>query len=157
MEMYKTYFKSPVGILLITGNQAGIASIEYINEDIDINAQKQEVNQSLKTCCDQLEQYFLGKRKEFSFELQIHGTEFQEKVWNELRKIPYGKTVSYRDIATAVGDQKAVRAVGGANGRNKIAIVIPCHRVIGLSGKLTGYAGGLDRKEWLLKHEGILK
>jgi methylated-DNA-[protein]-cysteine S-methyltransferase len=100
-----------------------------------------------------LDEYFKGKRQNFSLELQLEGTDFQKKVWEQLQKIPYGETASYKDVAVAIGNEKAVRAVGGANGMNNIAIIIPCHRVIGADGNLVGFGGGLWRKVWLLNHE----
>jgi methylated-DNA-[protein]-cysteine S-methyltransferase len=105
---------------------------------------------------DQLNEYFAGTRKEFDVPLDIEGTDFQKKVWNELQKIPYGKTISYKTLSEKLGDVKAIRAVGKANGQNPIAIIIPCHRVIGANGNLVGYAGGLDIKEKLLHLEGAL-
>ncbi len=104
----------------------------------------------------QLKEYFAGTRKEFDVPLDIEGTDFQKRVWDELQKIPYGKTISYKTLAEKLGDVKAIRAVGKANGQNPIAIIIPCHRVIGADGSLTGYAGGLDIKEKLLHLEGAL-
>jgi methylated-DNA-[protein]-cysteine S-methyltransferase len=101
----------------------------------------------------QLDEYFLGKRKNFDLPLSLHGTTFQLAVWKQLETIPYGKTKTYKDIAIGVGNEKAVRAVGLTNGRNPIAIVVPCHRVIGSNGKMVGYASGVWRKEWLLAHE----
>lgn len=105
---------------------------------------------------NQLKEYFAGTRKKFDVPLNIEGTEFQKKVWNELIKIPYGKTISYKTLSEKLGDVKAIRAVGKANGKNPIAIIIPCHRVIGANGKLTGYASGLHIKEKLLLLEGAL-
>ncbi|HEX9251693.1 MAG TPA: methylated-DNA--[protein]-cysteine S-methyltransferase [Ignavibacteriaceae bacterium] len=104
----------------------------------------------------QLNEYFAGTRKEFEVPLDIEGTDFQKKVWNELQKIPYGKTISYKTLSEKLGDVKAIRAVGKANGQNPVAIIIPCHRVIGANGNLVGYAGGLDIKEKLLHLEGAL-
>jgi methylated-DNA-[protein]-cysteine S-methyltransferase len=104
----------------------------------------------------QLNEYFAGTRKEFDLPLDIEGTDFQKKVWNELQKIPYGKTISYKTLSEKLGDVKAIRAVGKANGQNPVAIIIPCHRVIGANGNLVGYAGGLDIKEKLLHLEGAL-
>lgn len=101
----------------------------------------------------QLEEYFAGKRKTFDLPLKLDGTEFQKRVWQELLKIPYGKTISYKELAKAVGNEKACRAVGMANNKNKIMIVIPCHRVVGSNGDLTGYAGGLDIKKQLIDLE----
>ena len=115
----------------------------------------------LKECIEQLNEYFAGKRKVFDLPLNPQGTDFQKRVWAELQKIPYGKTVSYLDIARNIGDVNSTRAVGNANGKNKLNILIPCHRVIGINGKLTGYGGGLWRKQWLLElemensHEGL--
>ena len=105
---------------------------------------------------NQLKEYFAGTRKVFDVPLDVVGTEFQKRVWTELRKIPYGKTISYKTLSEKLGDVKAIRAVGKANGQNPIAIIIPCHRVIGSDGRLTGYAGGLDIKEKLLHLEGAL-
>ena len=109
----------------------------------------------LAECYNQLDEYFKGKRHEFTFPYQLEGTSFQKMVWNALNEIPYSKTWSYKEIALSIGNEKAVRAVGSANGKNKLSIVIPCHRVIGSNGTLTGYAGGLWRKEWLLHHERV--
>jgi methylated-DNA-[protein]-cysteine S-methyltransferase len=111
------------------------------------------VHPALEECLAQIDQYFQGTRQEFSLQLAPEGTDFQQQVWRELSKIPYGQTASYLDIARAIGNEQAVRAVGAANGQNPISIIIPCHRVIGSDGKLTGYGGGLWRKEWLLTHE----
>jgi methylated-DNA-[protein]-cysteine S-methyltransferase len=102
-----------------------------------------------------MDEYFEGSRKEFQLPLAPEGTDFQKRVWSELLNIPYGATCSYLDVARALGDANAIRAVGAANGRNPISIIIPCHRVIGADGSLTGYGGGLWRKEWLLRHEGV--
>jgi len=147
--MEKTYFLAPIGLLEISGTEKGIASISFVaNVETVI-----ENPPCLRECVSQLNDYFNGKRKSFNLELDVEGTEFQKKVWNELLKIPYGKTVSYNDIAKKLGDKEAVRAVGHANGKNPVAIIIPCHRVIGSDGKLVGYAGGLWRKKWLLNFE----
>jgi methylated-DNA-[protein]-cysteine S-methyltransferase len=104
----------------------------------------------------QLDEYFTGKRRTFSLQLDLIGTDFQKKIWNELMKIPFGKTMSYLELAMQHGDVKAIRAVGTANAKNPIAIIVPCHRVIGAGGELVGYAGGLHRKKWLLELEGSL-
>ncbi|MGD0711099.1 MAG: methylated-DNA--[protein]-cysteine S-methyltransferase [Bacteroidales bacterium] len=147
--MEKTYFLAPIGLLEISGSEKGIASVSFVaNVDNVI-----ENPPCLRECVSQLNDYFNGKRKSFNLKLDVEGTEFQKKVWNELLKIPYGKTVTYNDIAKKLGDKEAVRAVGHANGKNPIAIIIPCHRVIGSDGKLVGYAGGLWRKKWLLNFE----
>ena len=115
--------------------------------------EEENLNSVLVQCKQELLEYFAGKRKEFSVPFRQAGTEFQQKVWNELLKIPYGKTVSYNFIAESLGDKKSIRAVGASNGKNQISIIVPCHRVIGSDGSLTGYAGGLWRKKWLLNHE----
>jgi methylated-DNA-[protein]-cysteine S-methyltransferase len=107
----------------------------------------------LGECCRQLEEYFSGKRRRFDLALDLQGTEFEQKVWRQLLRIPYGQTASYQETAQAIGRPKAVRAVGAANGKNPVAIIVPCHRVIGRDGRLVGYGGGLWRKKWLLDHE----
>ena len=119
--------------------------------------QKEILTPLIEQCISELEEYFLGKRKSFSFAMDLRGSDFQVSVWNELLNIPFGKTISYEELAIRVGDIKMTRAVGLANGQNPIAIVVPCHRVIGKSGDLTGYGGGLDRKIWLLEHEGAIQ
>ncbi len=150
---YKSYYKSEIGLLEIVGVEEGIKSVSFVDDEAAGNF---EIQPCLKECVVQLDQYFKGQRQEFSLKLAPSGSDFQKKVWQQLTKIPYGKTVSYLDIAKSIGQKKAVRAVGNANGRNKIVIIIPCHRVIGSRGQLTGYGGGLWRKEWLLKHENAL-
>ena len=149
---HKAHYKSPIGLIEITGNEAGILSLNFLEEVVDTF----DVHPCLKECLKQIDEYFTKKRTGFTVKLQLQGTKFQKKVWQQLLKIPFGKTVSYLDVATWIGDKKATRAVGSANGKNKIAIIIPCHRVIGSNGKLTGYAGGLWRKEWLLRHENTI-
>lgn len=148
--METAYIKSPLGITRITGDANGIAEISIRNDEAEASA---KIPQSLKEAVRQLNEYFDGKRTEFSFALNPQGTEFQQKVWQELLHIPFGKTVSYMDITKKLGDVKAIRAVASANGKNPLWIVVPCHRVIGTDGSLTGYAGGLWRKKWLLEHE----
>jgi methylated-DNA-[protein]-cysteine S-methyltransferase len=147
---YKTYYDSPIGILEISGTEKGISDVHFVEKKSDPDP---AIPLPLKDCCRQLYEYFVGNRKEFSLTLHLKGTSFQKSVWNQLMKIPYGKTVSYKDIATAIRNEKACRAVGSANGRNNIAIIIPCHRVIAHDGTLGGYGGGLWKKEWLLDHE----
>lgn len=155
-EQYTLYYESPIGRIKISGSREGIKSLDFEDADCskDCKPDKlQNIPECLKEAEKQLDEYFRGERKKFLLKLQIEGTEFQKKVWNELQNIPYGATKSYKDIACAINNPKAVRAVGGANNKNRIAIIIPCHRVIGSNGSLTGYAGGLWRKEWLLNHE----
>ncbi|MBM4174812.1 MAG: methylated-DNA--[protein]-cysteine S-methyltransferase [Ignavibacteria bacterium] len=153
IDKHETYYNSPIGLTKITASENGINSVDFIEEQAEKGLRTHPI---LDECVTQLDEYFKGKRKEFTVKLNHDGTEFQKKVWNELLKISFGKTVSYLELAKSLGDVKAIRAVGKANSKNKIAIIIPCHRVIGSNGNLTGYAGGLWRKEWLLKHEGIL-
>lgn len=151
---YTAYYSSPLGTLEITGSDAGIAALSFTEAEIPV---KQQINPCLGECIKQLDEYFGGKRKAFDLKLDLQGTEFQKKVWKALMDIPFGRTASYGAIAVVVENPKAMRAVGGANNKNKIAIIIPCHRVIGSGGAMTGYAGGLWRKEWLLGHEaGII-
>ncbi len=147
---YKAYYDSPIGILEISGNGKEMTGVHFVEEKTDSAS---PIPQPLKDCFKQLHEYFKGDRKEFSIGLQLEGTDFQKKVWNQLMKIPYGETVSYKDVAAAIRNEKAFRAVGSANGRNNISIIIPCHRVIAHDGTLGGYGGGLWRKKWLLGHE----
>ena len=142
---------SPIGNIEINGDLSGIVSIKF-RED---NPDELSVNipRDLKEAVKQLTEYFEGKREVFDLKLKPQGTKFQKEVWQELLKIEFGKTVSYQQIANRLGNPKVIRAAASANGRNPIPIIIPCHRVIGSDGSLTGYAGGLHRKEWLLSHE----
>ena len=150
-EKYVSYLKSPIGQLIITADENSINSIFFVFNDTIMEPENS--NDIIEKCKQQLTEYFAGVRKEFDVSIHQEGTEFQQKVWAELIKIPHGKTVSYNDIAKKVGGRNMMRAVGAANGKNQISIIVPCHRVIGSDGKLTGYAGGMWRKEWLLKHE----
>jgi methylated-DNA-[protein]-cysteine S-methyltransferase len=148
-DIEKAYFKSPIGNIEISGSNEGITRVDFI----DSQEVSSVVPDILFECVKQLNEYFKGTRKEFTLKLFLDGTKFQKQVWRKLIDIPYGETVSYGALALSVFNPKAVRAVGGANHNNKISIIIPCHRVIAKNGKLTGYAGGLWRKEWLLEHE----
>lgn len=150
MKTYKAYYKSPLGPIEISGMQDSILSVDFVEDMLPGDA---DLPFCLKTCLKQIDEYFSGKRKEFLLKLDPQGTIFQRTVWQQLEKIPYGAVVSYGEIAGIIGKPKACRAVGNANGKNPIAIIIPCHRVIGSDGSLTGYGGGLWRKEWLIKHE----
>jgi methylated-DNA-[protein]-cysteine S-methyltransferase len=152
-ELYKLDYESPIGIIEITGTNDAISSIMFAERDIKINIMQEHTPQVLAESFSQLDEYFKGERREFTFPYTLEGTIFQKNVWNALTGILYANTGSYKDIAVSIGNEKAIRAVGSANGRNKLSIVIPCHRIIGSNGKLTGYAGGLWRKEWLLQHE----
>ena len=150
MELHTTYYSSSIGLLEITGNDDGIVSIHFVDEK---KKNSTKTHSSLKECVYQLDEYFTGDRKEFGLKLNPSGTDFQKRVWEQLITVPFGKTASYLDISKKLGDANATRAVGNANGSNPIPIIVPCHRVIGVSGKLVGYSGGLWRKEWLLNHE----
>ena len=150
MEGLQTvYYSSPVGLLEIQATDKGVRSVNFVDEKI-FTEMPTDYNQLV---AKQLDEYFSSKRKIFEMPFDLDGTDFQKRVWMELLKIPFGKTKSYMDIARAIGDPKTIRAVGMANGSNKIAIIIPCHRVIGSDGSLTGYAGGMARKKWLLDFE----
>ena len=149
-EIRRAYYQSPIGTIKIVGTESGITSLIFAKSN---STKLLPVHPCLKNVLKQLEEYFKGRRKEFKQNLILQGTHFQKQVWRELLKIPYGKTASYKDVAAAIGRDKAVRAVGNANRVNKIGLIIPCHRVIGSNGKLVGYGGGLWRKKWLLEHE----
>lgn len=149
--MQTVYINSPLGITQISGDENGIAVISV--SDVDTKEISPIIPVELQNAVSQLQEYFEGKRVSFDFKLNPQGTHFQQKVWKELLEIPFGKTVSYMDLTKKLGDIKAIRAVASANGKNPLWIVVPCHRVIGTDGSLTGYAGGLWRKKWLLEHE----
>lgn len=146
-------YASPLGIIEIKGNEEGIFSVLFVERQQVEFYQQADTFAILINCFTQLDEYFKGERLEFSVPFIIEGTAFQQSVWQALTTVPYGKTASYKEIAILVGNEKAVRAVGTTNSKNLISIIVPCHRIIGANGKLTGYAGGLWRKEWLLEHE----
>ena len=148
--METAFVQTPLGIAKIEGDEGGLASISILTETDTVSDVIPEV---LEDAVYQLKEYFNGKRKAFSLELNPQGTDFQKRVWNALKEIPYGKTCSYLELSKKLGDVKAIRAVAAANGKNPMWIVVPCHRVIGSDGSLVGYAGGLHRKKWLLDHE----
>jgi len=151
--MAQTNLQSPLGNIVLEGNESGLQRVEFGKEV----PHRAELPESLKIGLAQLKEYFEGKRKEFELPLNPSGTAFQKKVWKLLETIPFGSTRTYHEIAVALGDPKVIRAAASANGKNPIAIIIPCHRVIGSDGSLIGYAGGLDRKKWLLDHESPVK
>jgi len=151
--METAFIQSPLGITKIVGDENGISVISVLSEG-EIT---KKIPKQLQECVGQLQEYFEGQRHHFDFKLNPQGTDFQQKVWQELLNIPFGKTMSYLDLSKKLGDVKAIRAVASANGRNPLWIVVPCHRVIGTDGSLTGYAGGLWRKKWLLEHESPSK
>lgn len=152
-ETFSTYYHSPIGLLKISGAEEYISEVSFHDTSQKAEGTKKHLPPLLINCVEQLIQYFNGERR--IFELPIHqtGTPFQQDVWSILTQIPFGKTISYLDLARKTGDTKATRAVANANGKNNIAIIIPCHRVIGSNKSLVGYAGGLWRKKWLLELE----
>jgi methylated-DNA-[protein]-cysteine S-methyltransferase len=152
MQIYSAYYHSPVGVLRISGTESYISEVHFMKEDEEMTA-SDYLPATLINCTEQLIQYFNGERRNFDLPINQLGTAFQQEVWIELRTIPYAKTISYLDLARKIGDSKATRAVANANGRNNIAIIVPCHRVIGSNKELIGYGGGLWRKKWLLEHE----
>jgi len=155
MKIQKKIYKSPIGTLTISVNESSVIGLHFGDK---IEGSNQEpVNEILMAeVFRQLDEYFAGQRKEFDLPLESKGTEFQKRVWQNLLKIPYGETRSYREIAEMSNSPKGYRAVGMANNRNPIAIIVPCHRVIGTDGSLTGFGGGMESKEFLLKLEGYL-
>jgi methylated-DNA-[protein]-cysteine S-methyltransferase len=159
MSEITSLYESPLGLLTIKASDENISAVLFSKS----NTQQMAVNEHpgiatpahvlIQQCMEQLTAYFAGTRKKFDLPLHQPGTLFQQKVWNELVKIEYGRTISYLELSKRIGDVKAIRAVGTTNGKNQIAIIVPCHRVIGSNGDLTGYAGELWRKKWLLDHE----
>lgn len=145
---------SPLGFTKIIGDEDGISSMTVLNSEEKVT---DIIPIELEDCVIQLNEYFEGTRKQFDLKLNPQGTDFQKKVWHQLEQIPYGKTISYLDLSKQLGDVKAIRAAANANGKNPLWIVVPCHRVIGSDGSLTGYAGGLHRKKWLIEHESPYK
>lgn len=144
---------SPLGPIHIRSTTGAIIAVEFRKE----HAQRRLAGTALEQqCARELQEYFEGQRNVFTFHFDQSGTDFQKRVWNELTNIPHGRTISYHELAVRLGDPKCIRAAGTANGKNNLAIVVPCHRVIGSDGSLTGYAGGIEKKEWLLRHEGSL-
>lgn len=154
MATYISYCTTPIGKLKLTATKEYITSIVFDDQSTE-NESSQQTN-VLVNCNIQLQEYFSGTRTYFDLPVKQNGTGFQEKIWNHLYGIPYGKTISYSDLALLFGNLKAKRAVAAANGKNKLCILIPCHRVIGKNRTLTGYSGGLWRKQWLLNHEAKL-
>ena len=153
-----TYLESPIGRLLLTSDGSALTGLymEPSRKAQSTEGWLQDVNvPPLAETVRQLTEYFAGTRREFDLPLRLQGTAFQQRVWRELTAIPYGGTLSYGELAKRIDKPSASRAVGLANGRNPISILVPCHRVIGADGSLTGYGGGLDRKRWLLCHEGL--
>lgn len=149
VQSFVSYYPSPAGLLKIKATDTGISEVLFTdNEDEEMNTV-----QITDDCIQQLDEYFNKKRVSFDLPLDMEGSDFQKSVWDKLLQIPFGRTASYLDISLQLGSEKLTRAVGNANGKNKIAIIVPCHRVIGTNGTLTGYAGGMRRKKWLLDFE----
>ena len=149
---YSSYIQSRIGYLIILGSEQYVQEIRFSDEKPD----QGDENEITRKCSLQLIQYFAGERREFDVPVNARGTEFQVRVWEELMNVPFGRQVTYRELAEKMGDSKLARAVGMASSKNRISILVPCHRVVGSSGKLTGYAAGLWRKDWLLKHERLV-
>jgi methylated-DNA-[protein]-cysteine S-methyltransferase len=150
VQTYRACHHSEIGFLEVVGNQKGILAINLGAEEFESD---HDLPAPVAECLRQLDEYFRGLRQKFSIPLLLEGTDFQKAVWRQLQKIPFGRTASYGDVARAVGSPKAFRAVGNANNKNPVPLIIPCHRVIGSDGKLVGFGGGIWRKEWLLNHE----
>ena len=150
MNQNQIFLKTPLGTARISGDEEGIWAIQILDEQIPTST---EIPDFLQSAAQQLDDYFKGELQEFNLKLNPKGTNFQQNVCKALSKIPFGKTCSYLELSRKLGDEKAVRAVASANGKNPLWVVIPCHRVIGSDRSLTGYAGGLHRKQWLLNHE----
>ena len=153
MAAEKHTIQTPIGPIAIQADGNAIYAVLFDRESVAV-AEKEASNPLIKKCAAQLKEYFAGTRKIFDLPLRQEGSPFQPSVWQQLLKIEYGKTISYMELSKRIGDTKAIRAVGTTNGKNQIAIIVPCHRVIGSDGSLTGYAGELWRKKWLLEHEG---
>lgn len=154
MTISTTYYSSPVGVLRISGTDHFISEVHFMKEEeLQNAAQSAQLSPLVLQCVEELIQYFNGQRRHFEVPVHQDGSAFQLKVWNELLGINYGKTISYIELSRRLGDTKAIRAAASANGKNNVAIIVPCHRVIGSNQSLVGYAGGLWRKKWLLDHE----
>jgi methylated-DNA-[protein]-cysteine S-methyltransferase len=151
---FTTYYHSPVGVMRISCTETFLYEVHFEKSDTDISAlPHSDQHNLLQQTLEQLIEYFNGARRIFNLPLQQKGTDFQQLVWNKLLEIPFGKTISYMDLAKKLGDPKVIRAAASTNGKNNIAVIVPCHRVIGAGRDLVGYAGGLWRKKWLLEHE----
>ncbi|MEL7834216.1 methylated-DNA--[protein]-cysteine S-methyltransferase [Fodinibius sp. Rm-B-1B1-1] len=154
MALMKTYYESPIGGLTLTASANSLQSITFGDDQSEANSTSS--NEILDIAIKQLSEYFEGQRTSFSLPLSPEGSDFQQSIWEQLQDVPYGQTITYGALADKLGDPNKVRAVGSANGQNPIPIIIPCHRVIGANNNLVGYSGGIERKEFLLKHEGAL-
>jgi len=152
-KIYYTYYESPVGLLKIGGTDHCITELSFVDNQDQVMHGEPGVSDIIHQCTEELIEFFNCKRSSFDLPVMQEGTPFQQKVWGELLNIPFGKTISYMDLAKRLGDAKVIRAAASTNGKNKIAIIVPCHRVIGSDKSLVGYSGGLWRKKWLLQHE----
>lgn len=151
------YYQSPIGVIEIIANNESLIAVKFLDEKAGINLLQTENTDIIDKTISQLSEYFKGQLKQFDLPVTFKGSVFQIKVWEQLMNIPFGKTISYLQLAKSLGSERLVRAVGNANGKNPIAIIVPCHRVIGINSQLVGYAGGLWRKQWLLEHESNQK
>jgi len=154
MRLHTGYYQSPLGTMQIEASESVLVSVKFLSEEITEKPNQSVDSDIIDKAITQLAAYFAGDLKKFELPILFTGSEFQEQVWSEVLKIPYGETATYGQIAERIGARELARAVGTANGDNPLWIVVPCHRVIGSQGELTGYAGGLWRKQWLLEHEG---
>jgi methylated-DNA-[protein]-cysteine S-methyltransferase len=152
-NVYYTYYQSPVGLLKIGGTDNYISELSFVDNKEQVTHGEPGISEVMHQCTEELIEFFNGKRRSFDIPVYQEGTTFQQRVWGELLNIPFGKTISYLELAKHLGDVKTVRAAASTSGKNKIAIIIPCHRVIGSDKSLVGYGGGLWRKKWLLQHE----
>lgn len=151
MALDRAYYRSPIGTIELIGNERGLLEVRFAERKA--SGRRLQPPPVIAEAVEQLEEYFAGYRRNFTLKLQLKGTDFEQKAWREVRRVPYGRTASYGEVARSLGQPGAARAIGGANHRNPIVIIVPCHRIIGADGQLVGYGGGLWRKEWLLAHE----
>jgi methylated-DNA-[protein]-cysteine S-methyltransferase len=149
---YYGYSRSEIGLIEVGGTEREILTVEFVEHERPGYTSHAIVSEGVR----QIEEYLRGQRRAFDLPLGLYGTDFQRLVWRQVLTVPYGEAATYQDVADAIGKPRAVRAVGAANGRNPLPLIVPCHRIIGRDGRLVGYGGGLWRKEWLLRHEGYL-
>lgn len=154
-QIFTGYVKCPIGIIEIKAFADALFAVKILSEDSIINFEDSKEVEIIEIAKMQLQEYFNKVRKNFDLPLNYIGTEFQQKVWREVEQVPFGKTKSYGQLAIELGKKELTRAVGAANGKNPLWIIVPCHRIVGRNNELVGYAGGLWRKQWLLEHEGV--
>ena len=152
-ELHYTYYESPIGLLKIGGTEHYIGEVTFVDNPDQLTHGEPGITEIMHQCTEQQIEFFNGSRRNFELPVHQEGTDCQKRVWGELLEIPYGKTISYMDLAKRLGDPKVIRAAASTNGKNNIAIIVPCHRVIGSDRSLVGYAGGMWRKKWLLQLE----